>query len=960
MPTINNSTFLDYTSYGTTTASTVTAAYGIATPIAAPSTDKLNVAFILERANDPTALLSGNWAERQTALKQLNDSGTLWSTYGATSIDYEGARAVLSGYGTIVGDQAGAGGYVTSQESRTIWVTLDPAQFASLFGTQLYKDGNMYYWEGNLSLPTGLDIAGLWFDTYPWFGPSPASSNLSSGAAVMPNEGPLSIGNNLAAARVNEARYPGTLAEHFYDFPLAGEHVPTATVGLIEPGIGDAMPSDYAASSFQVMLDAYRAAVGIPTPGKYYAVQQPNPTAEGNAGERTLDVGVVASAAPGSMIGIYGGSSFTAPSNGNVFTSYQAAFWDHVHNPPVISSSYSIMPQTNPNSPFAYAVQQLFIDSALRNITMVQANNDFGSSWSMGTGLANQAINSSSPFMLLVGGTSLTSLYSAPYDSTFTTQPLDGHSVYGLALSGDLQTLWRLIEGGLSRMPSLTAPAEALESTFLEAVWNSYVVSNGALTTQLGASDGGVDTTQPTPSYQTAFGLTPTSINPSRGTGRGAPDVSADAGGNMYYLAPDPLILGGVGFGAGTSAATPLWASLIAQIDTIFNDQGLPNLGYAHDLIYTAAAVAPASFNDINYGNNITSFYYGGTSTILNFNGDAVTWTGYGYYAGPGYDLTTGLGSPNGTLLARALSSIAHSQMYFSSSPAMLDQDDSGGWISGVQQDLMFQSISSRSATIGVEVDAGEFAFGSAASASFAWTNRLAQQSLQADFDANLVRLFDKQSQGFVSHANVQAGQELALSINGSATQLYQGTLSTAFGFGDFMSDEGVVRVARSVAVAETAGGANDTTAIVRLRQNGEDFLSVSFYKVDDYTGAIGGLHAGDAGYASAAAQRAYQLTTGGTWLAGPGYGNYGQAGLLNVDAGDLIAMSLVDATQGTIFWAFARGNELVNGQHAGHLWSYGLNTWGWEDTRGLGDRDYNDLIVQLDFTSASGHGWLV
>ena len=48
------------------------------------------------------------------------------------------------------------------------------------------------------------------------------------------------------------------------------------------------------------------------------------------------------------------------------------------------------------------------------------------------------------------------------------------------------------------------------------------------------------------------------------------------------------------------------------------------------------------------------------------------------------------------------------------------------------------------------------------------------------------------------------------------------------------------------------------------------------------------------------------------------------------------------------------------DGQPVGHLWNYGLNTWGWEDTYGGGDHDYNDLIVQLDFTSAHGHGWLV
>jgi hypothetical protein len=41
------------------------------------------------------------------------------------------------------------------------------------------------------------------------------------------------------------------------------------------------------------------------------------------------------------------------------------------------------------------------------------------------------------------------------------------------------------------------------------------------------------------------------------------------------------------------------------------------------------------------------------------------------------------------------------------------------------------------------------------------------------------------------------------------------------------------------------------------------------------------------------------------------------------------------------------------------HLWNYGLNTYGWEDTYGGGDQDYNDMTVQLDFTSAYGRGWL-
>jgi hypothetical protein len=80
---------------------------------------------------------------------------------------------------------------------------------------------------------------------------------------------------------------------------------------------------------------------------------------------------------------------------------------------------------------------------------------------------------------------------------------------------------------------------------------------------------------------------------------------------------------------------------------------------------------------------------------------------------------------------------------------------------------------------------------------------------------------------------------------------------------------------------------------------------------------------------------------------------------LQHVNAGDIIAMELTNNTHGNTEWAFQQANESFAGQNVGHLWNYGLNTWGWEDTYGGGDRDYNDLVVQLDFTSKSGHGWI-
>lgn len=958
-----NSSYLDFTSHGTTTAKSVWDAYQLTGSVTAAPT--VNVALVLPRANDPTALLAGDWASRQTTLQQLEHDGTLWSTYGASSADYTNTLSELHRKGiTVIGDAASSDGYVTSQDSRTIWVRLSAEHFEKFFGTPLHQayseqlQETVYFWDGGLSVPDGVNVEGVWFDTWPIWGTYPAVSDMSGGARVTPPQGPLSIGNHLANTNQSVTNYAGDIADRYYNFPLAGIVTPTATIGLVEPGIGDAIPAD-STYTFRDGFNSFRLNAGYATPGDYYVVANNGQSYErGNHGERSLDVGVVISAAPGSTIGLYAGSGFHGGvAQSNAYTAFQASFWDQANDPAVVSSSFSIFQQSAPDSPFADAVRELFIDAALRNITMVEANNDWGSGWNFGNGLANQAINVSSPYLLSIGGTSLSTFASAPLDSTISATPYPSQALYGLAMAGDLATIWRLVQGGLTVLPN-NVGADAAEETFLESVWNALTLSGNSLTPSFGIGDGGVDTTQATPSYQTAFGLTPTTVNPGGGTGRGTPDVSANSGGNMFYAGPDSNMAPGPtpsGGYWGTSAATPLWASLIAQIDTIFNDQGLPNLGYANDLLYTAAAVAPASFNDITYGNNVMSFLNGGP---IDNDGTQITLTGYGYHAGPGYDLTTGLGSPNGTLLARALTAIGHSQMH-DSSPDMLDLDGHGVWKSGAEQSLMFQAMSAHDARIELTLGSENSSFSSPVSGAYAWTSRFAQQSLQSDFDADLVRLYDKQALGVAMQEHLSLGEHLGVSIDSASAQAVQGTLTADFGFADFLSGSGAVRVARPVAVAETAGGHDDQIAIVRLRQNGEDSLSVTFYRVDDLSGSIGDLQPGEAGYAAAAQARAYHSVGGGTSINGPGYGEFLQTGLANVDAGNLVAMKLVNHTRGDTFWGFSQGNEVAAGQHVGHLWSYGLNTWGWEDLSGGGDRDFNDLVVQLDFTSSSGHGWL-
>jgi hypothetical protein len=88
-------------------------------------------------------------------------------------------------------------------------------------------------------------------------------------------------------------------------------------------------------------------------------------------------------------------------------------------------------------------------------------------------------------------------------------------------------------------------------------------------------------------------------------------------------------------------------------------------------------------------------------------------------------------------------------------------------------------------------------------------------------------------------------------------------------------------------AVAETVGGHDDQTAVVRIRQNGIDTLALELYRADDFNGSI------------------------------------------------------------NVYWAFAQANESVDNQPIGHIWNYGLDRWGWEDTKGRGRGPAGDLAVK-------------
>ena len=122
---------------------------------------------------------------------------------------------------------------------------------------------------------------------------------------------------------------------------------------------------------------------------------------------------------------------------------------------------------------------------------------------------------------------------------------------------------------------------------------------------------------------------------------RGVPDVAADADSSTAMAL---TFTGGVLYPArGTSAATPLWAAVIALAD---QDAG-HHLGFVNPAVY-AIARGPAyhrAFHDVITGDN------------------SVFWPTRlftGYTAGPGWDPVTGWGSPNAQVLVPLLAHKTH------------------------------------------------------------------------------------------------------------------------------------------------------------------------------------------------------------------------------------------------------------------------------------------------------------
>ena len=208
-----------------------------------------------------------------------------------------------------------------------------------------------------------------------------------------------------------------------------------------------------------------------------------------------------------------------------------------------------------------------------------------------------------------------------------------------------------------------------------ETVWN-WDIRYGPAADGIGSS-GGFSSFYAIPSWQTNINMA------ARGgstTTRNFPDVAL-TGDDTLVIADGGVEYTGVG---GTSIAAPLWNGFMSLVNQQAANNGHAPVGFLNPALYSIgnSAIYANCFHDITTGNNEWS----GSPNL--------------FTAVAGYDLCTGLGTPNGTNLINVLATSVNPVTHLSPPPppfgtnlaAMNGSNPNGSWSLFIQDDSMYDS----------------------------------------------------------------------------------------------------------------------------------------------------------------------------------------------------------------------------------------------------------------------------
>ena len=232
---------------------------------------------------------------------------------------------------------------------------------------------------------------------------------------------------------------------------------------------------------------------------------------------------------------------------------------------------------------------------------------------------------------------------SATTDQIFQQMAIQGQTFFNASGDGDAFTAGANSINGVDNPNTFNAPSD---SPYITQVGGTTLTMNGAGASYASetvwnwgirygedgvGSSGGISSYYPIPSWQTNINMT---ASQGSTTFRNTPDVA--------LTADDILVIadGGVEYlTGGTSCAAPLWAGFTSLVNQQATSSSRASVGFINPALYALAQTA----NYTNYFRDITT--------------DNNTWSQSPnlFYATNGYDLCTGLGTPNGTNLINAL-----------------------------------------------------------------------------------------------------------------------------------------------------------------------------------------------------------------------------------------------------------------------------------------------------------------
>lgn len=224
--------------------------------------------------------------------------------------------------------------------------------------------------------------------------------------------------------------------------------------------------------------------------------------------------------------------------------------------------------------------------------------------------------------------------------------------------------------------PQITVVGGTTLSTAVpNGAWTSETVWNWGIEYGVDGigGGGGISTTYTIPTWQTNISMT---TNQGSTTFRNIPDVALTAD-NVFV----DFGGGSEGLFGGTSCASPLWAGYMALVNQQAAANGNVSLGFLNPTIYPLLQNANYTtlFHDTTTGNNTWS-----QSPNL-------------FFAVPGYDLCTGLGTPNGTNLINALAGGSNTVQHISapagpygtSLATLIGGNPNGTWTLFAQDDAL-------------------------------------------------------------------------------------------------------------------------------------------------------------------------------------------------------------------------------------------------------------------------------